>query len=86
MMVTARSFNRWKAEAVLRLLAIKAAHKDNRRVAEAVDALIAKLHYLKAREIASFLVLLHHAATLSEEFLSVLPTEEEVRRWFTEGE
>ena len=75
-----RSFSTWKAQAVLRLLAIKAAHSDP-KVHETVDALIAKLLRLRTRDLAAFLVLLHRAAALSEEFLSILPTEEEVKTW-----
>ena len=81
-MTIVRSFNRWKAETILKLLALKAAHKGDRRIEQTVDTLITKLHYLKAREVASFLVLLHHAAALTDEFLSVLPTEEEIKAWF----
>jgi len=76
----ARSFSEWKAQAALRLLAIKAAHRDP-KVRETVDALMAKLLRLRTRDLAAFLVLLHRAATLSEEFLSLLPTEEEVKTW-----
>jgi len=81
----ARSFSEWKAEAVLRLLAIRAAYKDQ-RIRQAVDVLVTKLQYLKIRDLPSFLVLLHHAATLTDDFLSVLPTEEEVKTWFAGGE
>jgi len=80
----ARSFNQWKIETLLRLLEIKALHKDNQRVQETVDALITKLHYLKLRDLASFLVLVHHASSVAEEFLLLLPGMEEVQAWFTE--
>jgi len=79
-----RSFNQWKVEAALRLLEIKALYRDNQRVQETVDALITKLHYLKLRDLASFLVLVHHASALAEEFLLLLPGMEEVREWFSE--
>jgi len=82
----ARSFSEWKAEAVLRLLALKAAHKGNREIQQTIDTLITKLHYLKVRDLASFLVLLHYAAALTDDFLSVLPTEEEIKTWFAGGE
>jgi len=81
-----RSFSQWKAETVLRLLAIKATHKDDQRIRQTVEALVTRLHYLRVRDLPSFLVLVHHAAVLTDEFLSVLPTEEEVREWFREGE
>jgi len=79
-----RSFSQWKAEAALRLLAIKAAHRDDQEVIRTVDTLVTRLHYLKVRDLASFLVLVHHAATLTEEFLLLLPSQEEVREWFSE--
>jgi len=81
-----RSFSQWKAEAALRLLAIKAAHRDDQEVIRTVDTLITKLHYLKLRDLASFLILVYHAATLTEEFLLLLPSQEEVRAWFERGE
>jgi len=81
-----RSFSQWKAEAALRLLAIKAAHHDDQEVIRTVDTLITKLHYLKVRDVASFLILVYHAATLTEEFLLLLPSQEEVREWFERGE
>jgi len=80
-----RSFSAWKAQAVLRLLAIKAAHREE-KVGEVVDNLLAKIQYLRVRDLPSFLVLLHFASTLTEEFLSVLPSEEEVEEWFRRGE
>jgi len=79
-----RSFNQWKVESALRLLEIKAKYRSNQRVLETVDALITKLHYLKLRDLASFLVLVHHASSLAEEFLLLLPSQEEVREWFSE--
>jgi len=79
-----RSFNQWKVEAALRLLEIKAIHRGNQEVVRAVDTLLTKLHYLKLRDLASFLVLLHHASSVAEEFLLLLPSQEEVREWFRE--
>ena len=78
-----RSFLEWKAEAVLRLMVLKALHYDDPRVREAADILITKLRRLKVRDLAVFLALAHQAAAATEEFLSILPTEEEVRMWFS---
>jgi len=78
----ARSFTEWKAAAIVRLVNIKLAHRGDERVKETVDSLLARLQYLRVRDLPSFLVLLHHAAVLTDEFLSLLPTEEEVREWF----
>jgi hypothetical protein len=41
---------------------------------------------LKLRDLASFLVLVHHASADCEEFSSILPSEEEVEDWFQRGE
>jgi hypothetical protein len=81
-----RSFSAWKAQATLMLLALKTKHKDDPKIAQDVDVLVTKLQYLKLRDLASFLVLVHHASTDTEEFLALLPTEEEVERWFQRGE
>jgi len=80
-----RSFSQWKTEAVLRLLEINAKHRDQ-RVQETVNVLLTKLHYLRVRDLSSFLVLVYHAANLTEEFLHLLPSQEEVREWFERGE
>ena len=81
----ARSFTEWKAAAIVRLVSIKAAHREE-KVRETVDNLLARLQYLRVRDLPSFLLLLHYASTLTEEFLSLLPTEEEVHEWFRGGE
>jgi hypothetical protein len=81
-----RSFSAWKAQATLKLLALKTKYRGNPKIAQDVDVLVTKLQYLKLRDLASFLVLVHHASVDCEEFLSILPTEEEVERWFQRGE
>jgi hypothetical protein len=81
-----RGFSVWKAQATLKLLALKAKHRDNPKIAQDVDVLVTKLLHLKLRDLASFLVLVHHASADCEEFLSVLPSEEEVEEWYGRGE
>jgi len=39
--------------------------------------LIARLHYLKARDLSSFLVLLHEASADAPDFLDIVPSEKE---------
>jgi hypothetical protein len=79
-------FSAWKCKATLRLLSLKLKYKDNPKIAQDIDVLITKLQYLKLRDLASFLVLVHHASADCEEFLEILPKEEEVEKWFEEGE
>jgi hypothetical protein len=81
-----RSFSAWKSKATLRLLAMKTKYRDDPKVLQDIDVLITKIQYLKLRDLASFLVLVHHVSADGEEFLSILPSEEEVEDWFQRGE
>jgi hypothetical protein len=82
----ARSFSAWKSKAILRLLALKTKYKDNPKILQDIDILITKLQYLKLRDLHSYLAFVHHASADTEEFLSILPTEEEIEEWFKRGE
>jgi hypothetical protein len=82
----ARSFSAWKSRVILRLLALKTKYKDNPKIAQDVDILITKLQYLKLRDLHSYLALVHEASSDCEEFLSILPSEEEVEEWYGRGE
>jgi uncharacterized membrane protein len=81
-----RSFSTWKAKATLRLLALKTKYRDNPKIAQDIDTLITKLQYLRLRDLHSFFALVHEASSDCEEFLSILPSEEEVEEWFRKGE
>jgi hypothetical protein len=85
-MLMVRSFSAWKSKATLRLLALKTKYKDNPKIAQDIDILVTKLQYLKLRDLHSFFALVHEASSDCEEFLSILPSEEEVNRWFEGGE
>jgi hypothetical protein len=82
----ARAFSAWKSKATLKLIALKTKYKDNPKIAQDVDILITKLQYLKLRDLHSYLALVHHASADTEEFLEILPTEEEVEEWYGRGE
>jgi hypothetical protein len=82
----AKSFSAWKAWAAVRLLALKLKYRDNERVAQAVDILVNRLERLRLDSLVSFLTDLHRASTDAPEFLSILPSEEEVEAWFQEGD
>ena len=82
----ARSFSAWKSKATLRLLAMKTKYRDDPKVLQDIDVLITKLQYLKLRDLHSFLALVHEASKDAEEFLSILPSEEEVVEWYGKGE
>jgi len=80
-----RSFSAWKAWATVRLLSIKAKHRDNPKVVQAVDMLVNRLERLRLDSLVSFLADLHRASTDAPEFLEILPREEEVAEWFQGG-
>jgi hypothetical protein len=82
----ARSFSAWKSKATLRLLALKTKYRDDPKIAQDVDILVTKLQYLRLRDLHSFFALVHEASKDCEEFHEILPTEEEVDRWFSRGE
>jgi hypothetical protein len=82
----ARSFSAWKSRVILRLLALKTKYKDNPKIAQDVDILVTKLQHLKLRDLHSYLALVHEASSDCEEFLSILPSEEEVEEWYGRGE
>jgi hypothetical protein len=84
-MLMARSFSAWKSQAMLRLIAIEAAHKGDAKIKRDVDTLITKLTYLKAKELYTFLALVHEASKDCEDFLNMIPSEEEVIRWIEKG-
>jgi hypothetical protein len=82
----ARSFSAWKAWATVKLLALKLKYRDNPKVAQAVDLLVNRLERLRLDSLASFFADLHRASSDAPEFLSILPSEEEVEKWFEGGE
>jgi hypothetical protein len=81
-----RSFSVWKSKATLRLLALKTKYKDDPKIVQDIDTLITKLQYLRLRDLHSYLALVYEASKDCEEFLSILPTEEEVEEWYGKGE
>jgi hypothetical protein len=82
----ARSFSAWKSTALLKLLALKANYRDNPKVLQDIDYLVNRLERLRLDGLASFLADLHRASSDAPEFLSILPSEEEVEDWFQRGE
>jgi hypothetical protein len=81
----ARSFSGWKAWATVKLLALKVKYRDNPKILQDIDYLVNRLERLRLDSLASFLADLHHASNDAPEFLSILPSGEEVARWFEEG-
>ena len=79
-----KSFSEWKTLTVSKLLEIKKKYSDNEKIARDVDILLTKLQYLRARDLATWMVTLHHASTDCSEFLEVLPSTEELKEWFKE--
>ena len=82
----ARTFSGWKAWATVKLLALKQKYRDDPEVARHIDYLVDRLERLRLDSLASFLADLHRASSDCEEFLSILPSEEEVEEWFRKGE
>jgi hypothetical protein len=68
------------------LLALKTKYRDDPKIAQDVDILVTKLQYLRLRDLHSFFALVYEASSDCEEFLSILPSEEEVEEWYGKGE
>jgi hypothetical protein len=79
----ARSFSAWKAWATVKLLALKQKYSDP-KVLQDIDYLVNRLERLRLDSLTAFLADLHRASNNVPEFLSVLPSEEEVSSWFEE--
>ena len=79
-----RTFAAWKAQAIVKLLVIKTKYRDNPKIVQDVDYLVNRLERLRLDSLAAFLADLHRASNNVPEFLSVLPSEEEVSSWFEE--
>ena len=80
----ARSFSAWKAWAAIKLLSLKLKYRDNPKVGSDVDYLVNRLERLRLDSLTAFLADLHRASSGAPEFLSILPSEEEVSSWFEE--
>ena len=81
-----RDFSAWKAWATLKLLTLKVKYRDNPKVCSDVDYLINRLERLRLDGLASFLADLHRASSDAPEFLSIMPSEEEIEEWYGRGE
>jgi uncharacterized protein YbbC (DUF1343 family) len=82
----ARSFSAWKSKTTLKLIALKTKYKNNPKVLQDIDVLITKLQYLKLRDLHSYLTLVYEASSDCEEFLLILPSEDEIKTWFEGGD
>jgi len=80
-----RTFSEWKVWCAVKLLEIRAKYEGNEKIGRDVEALLVKLQYLRLDALPSFLVLLHAASVDAPDFLSLIPSSEEVEEWF-EGE
>jgi hypothetical protein len=82
----AKTFSAWKAWAAIKLLSLKLKYRDNPKALQDIDYLVNRLERLRLDSLAAFLADLHRASTDAPEFLSILPSEEEVEKWFEGGE
>jgi len=81
-----KSFSEWKTTTILKLLEMRKKYAENEKIIRDINILITKLQYLRARDLGTWLVLLHHAATDLPEFLKLAPEAEELEEWFTKEE
>jgi len=81
-----RSFSEWKTTTILKLLGMRKKYTGNEKILQDISVLITRLQYLKSRDLGMWLVLLHHAASDSPEFLELAPSIEELEEWFEKEE
>jgi predicted transcriptional regulator len=79
-------FSAWKTKTMLRLINLQARYKDNHRKAVVLEALINKLHYLRSKDLASFLHMLYHSSKEIQELAELVPSEAEISKFIEEGE
>ena len=79
------TFSRWKALAMHRLITLAQKYRDDRKKATTLNALITKLHYLRSRDLATFLSLIHHASVDVPEVLELIPSVQELKKMLEEG-
>jgi hypothetical protein len=79
-----KSFSAWKAWAVVKLLSLRLKYRDDPKICNDVDVLVNRLERLRLDSLTAFLADLHRASTDCEEFLEIVPSEEEVEKWFSE--
>jgi hypothetical protein len=79
-------FNAWKAKTMSRLVTIAQKYREDSRKAVVLEALINKLHYLRSKDLASFLHMLYHASKDAPELQELIPSEGEISKFISEGE
>jgi predicted transcriptional regulator len=79
-------FNAWKAKTMSKLIATAQKYQDNHRKTVVLEALINKLHYLRSKDLASFLHMLYHSSKEVEELAELVPSESEISKFISEGE
>jgi hypothetical protein len=69
-----------------KLIAIAKKYQDDHRKTVVLEALINKLHYLRSKDLASFLHMLYYASKDIDELRELIPSEGEVAEFLSEGE
>jgi len=80
------NFSQWKATTIAALINLKKKYEGNMKAQQTLQALIYKLSYLRLRDLAGFLMLLHAGSVDVKELLDLVPSREDVARWFAEGD
>jgi hypothetical protein len=69
-----------------KLIAIAKKYQDNHRKTVVLEALINKLHYLRSKDLASFLHMLYNSSKEMSELQELIPSEGEITRFLSEEE
>jgi hypothetical protein len=77
-----RGFREWKTLTMTALLSLIQKHPEKRST---IEALAAKLQYIKVRELAQFIFQLHLLSYDVPEVSELIPDPETVRKWIETG-
>ena len=72
-------FNEWKTLTAYKLVKLSEKYKDDKKKQQTIDVLITRLHYLRSRDLGSFLILLYHGVQDIPELKEILPDEESLK-------
>ena len=75
-----KNFNEWKAYAVATIIQLKQKYEGDQKVVADLNYLLAKLRYLRGRDLSNFLLWCHTIIRDDgvSELLDIIPTREEI--------
>jgi hypothetical protein len=76
----------WKARAVAKLIQLADKYKDDQKVRQVIDSLIAQIQVARSIDLARIMSLAYYASQEIPELRSIIPSEDEIEAIFEEGD